>query len=795
MKFSTNPSVKKKPILILTALICLVFTLSFSILESFALPNSEPVNLVGGNDNSVVLQVYEKSLNGQVSETAVKGTYFKLFKEDSNGVSQPFGSFLTDSTGKLKADNLPAGDYYFQQLHSPYGYSFDTDVDDNNINNYHFTIDNENNQVNLDVYNRRLYSSFEIKNTVTNLSNLEPTYAQKIEIFEFYVTFSDNKTYSYQLNGIGEMIEPTENKVYLRHNDFAKFSDIPVGVTYNVIQLPKNNYSTFSTDEQSSIVADNHKTANFINTYYTEFQPYQSLVTVEKKINGHFPDSDDSKRFYFTLFVDGTDPTQFSLLNNESKTFEIEYGKNFYVVEDNYFNDGYVLSSLSRSFEPSNSKVNLSFVGEFVQKEWTIVEGEKTWNLSNNAEISLPDNVIIQLKNGGTVVSEQFVVPSNNGTWKYRFIAPKYDDYQTEQISYAISEIPIAGFNSIINGFDVENIAIPPTAPPTITPTASPIPLTSPITVSPVEVEKQILGDTPEIDEEFTFVLVPINNAPIPQGSVENKKEVVITGSGNTNLGEIIFSDSGYYLYKLYEKSGNLPEYIYDDAVYTVIIEIKRDAAQNSLYVASCTYLKENDETIYYSAIFKNKYTAPPSPSPTLSPAPSPMPINPNQHELVTINGFKFWNHGSNPKNKQPSYATLNIFADGKKTLTFNVTEKSHWRWSYDLPKYNYLGNEIVYSIDEDTIKDYTKIIDGFNIINTHVTAPAGETSALLIYDDEGNLIYDSSVSPNYNNSSSKNSANTGDRNALPFWVLSALSSAFAFAFSVIFIRPLLKKT
>ena len=86
----------------------------------------------------------------------------------------------------------------------------------------------------------------------------------------------------------------------------------------------------------------------------------------------------------------------------------------------------------------------------------------------------------------------------------------------------------------------------------------------------------------------------------------------------------------------------------------------------------------------------------------------------------VIIEGQKFWTHLDNPENKRPKSITIIIFANGQQYMSFVVDEESHWRYSFELPKYDVNGNEIVYTVDEERINDYAKKIDGYNIYNSY---------------------------------------------------------------------------
>ncbi|EIQ7097467.1 Cna B-type domain-containing protein, partial [Enterococcus faecalis] len=62
----------------------------------------------------------------------------------------------------------------------------------------------------------------------------------------------------------------------------------------------------------------------------------------------------------------------------------------------------------------------------------------------------------------------------------------------------------------------------------------------------------------------------------------------------------------------------------------------------------------------------------------------------------------------------------MNLLADGEQVATKDVTEADGWAYEFkDLPKFKD-GQEIVYTVTENTVKDYTTKIEGYNITNTY---------------------------------------------------------------------------
>jgi LPXTG-motif cell wall-anchored protein len=103
--------------------------------------------------------------------------------------------------------------------------------------------------------------------------------------------------------------------------------------------------------------------------------------------------------------------------------------------------------------------------------------------------------------------------------------------------------------------------------------------------------------------------------------------------------------------------------------------------------------------------------------------------INTYQTEKTEVKGYKIWNDNNNQANARPEAIVINLLADGKQVDTKEVSEITNWMYEFtNLPKFKD-GKEIVYTVTENTVKEYITKIEGFNIINTY---SPGKTSATV---------------------------------------------------------------
>ncbi len=116
--------------------------------------------------------------------------------------------------------------------------------------------------------------------------------------------------------------------------------------------------------------------------------------------------------------------------------------------------------------------------------------------------------------------------------------------------------------------------------------------------------------------------------------------------------------------------------------------------------------------------------------------------------EMTYVFGIKVWDDDNDIDNIRPESITVNLLANGEPVDNKEVTADTNWMWSFtSLEKYDAEGNEIVYTVEEDAVKDYVTEIDGdqengFTITNTHTPGEISETiyvSGMKIWDDDDN--------------------------------------------------------
>ena len=119
---------------------------------------------------------------------------------------------------------------------------------------------------------------------------------------------------------------------------------------------------------------------------------------------------------------------------------------------------------------------------------------------------------------------------------------------------------------------------------------------------------QKIIKGNPKKASRFTFAMTAKNRTdPMPPGSKDGRKEVVITGEGSEEFGIMAFSEVGRYEYTIVEVKGNAAGYKYDKTIYTLICDVTEDKDGN-LHCTS-TFLRDGKEAPgATAAVFTNTY-------------------------------------------------------------------------------------------------------------------------------------------------------------------------------------------
>lgn len=112
-------------------------------------------------------------------------------------------------------------------------------------------------------------------------------------------------------------------------------------------------------------------------------------------------------------------------------------------------------------------------------------------------------------------------------------------------------------------------------------------------------------GNSITSDEKFEFVMTPSADAPMPEGTAAGTPKTVTAGAGEIEFGEISYTTvGGPYVYTFTEKTGSNARWTYDDSVYTMTVNVIRNAEDK--LEAQKTITKNGAEVSIVE--FKNSY-------------------------------------------------------------------------------------------------------------------------------------------------------------------------------------------
>lgn len=653
--------------------------------------------------------------------------------------------------------------------------------------------------------------------------------------FTFIVTFDGKKDtlYTYEVNG-ATYILGEDGKVTLKHGETAVFSLLPVGLAYTVTEEETTAYTAIVKEINGTIPAA-EATCSFYNLY-TPLE--KATLTVKKITTGQ--GADPNKAFTFTVFIrqEGSDKgeeTKFTLKHGEQRDFNLNIGDYYAVYEDDFTHEGYVQSTIANGSGVVTQKtIEVVKTNTYIGGEMVKISGEKTWDMSADPNAVKPKSITVHLMNGDTIITVAEVTPNEKGQWYYTFTAPKYDALGKE-IVYTVQEVPVPGYTSEITGYDIKNTPISSTA---YAPIVKKIINGAPLDAADFTFTITPLDSTASSEE----IPMPIKNTLTIQGAGEKAFEKItfsqagtyrytITETKGTHKGYTydttvytltvsVVEEDGALVVKSaqYTKSGD--KTTFKKAVFTnqynpiepntdtvkvtkvwagggehpdsVQVQLYQDGAK---YGQAVTLTAENNWTHTWTKLEQDHTWTVDEPTVpdgykksikgnaetdfvitnTKNDVTKPVP------DTVTISGSKTWIHGSNAEKLRPSSITVFVMDGSYVVRQRVVTSANAWQWSFTLPKYDDSGKEIAYTIDESAVNNYSKRVDGYNLINTY-TPDSG---------DNGNQ----NNSGNNGGSGTSEVPKTDDPNNMVPWFVMIILSAFSLRWLLFRIGPIKKKS
>ncbi|MCL2547025.1 MAG: Cna B-type domain-containing protein [Oscillospiraceae bacterium] len=322
--------------------------------------------LAGGEiERTVTLQKVEVDANGEVvvPNNPVANAVFALYRINDDGTETRIGTkFTTDVDGRIVIPNIEPGNYVWVEISPPRGWDFDIDENGDPITRYYFTVRQDDVNITVHAFNRRMTGDLTVTKTVENENGGNLTQEQRDQAFEFTVRFYNlpDHTVTITMNGDEVQISPDDNEITftLRHGESMVFEGIPTGVDYVVTEQPVDGFRVQSNNHQGTITDDDR----MIIVDFTNIAQFGEM-TVTKTVVGNGADLDKEFEFtvtfhnlpneLITIMMNGN-PVQVSATDNE-RTFtlahgeamvigDLPFGTTFTVVEGDYTAYGYITS-------------------------------------------------------------------------------------------------------------------------------------------------------------------------------------------------------------------------------------------------------------------------------------------------------------------------------------------------------------------------------------------------------------------------------------------------------------------
>ncbi len=177
-------------------------------------------------------------------------------------------------------------------------------------------------------------------------------------------------------------------------------------------------------------------------------------------------------------------------------------------------------------------------------------------------------------------------------------------------------------------------------------------------------------------------------------------------------------ADIGYRVYTLREVNGGADNITYDSHEEEIIVYI----SDNGAATLDCQVEYHDGE-----AVFTNRTVG-----------------------KVTLTAEKVWDDENDKDGIRPESVAVKILANGTDTgKALTLSKANGWKDSVELDKYDVEGKEIVYTLEEVSVKEYKSVVsgsaaDGFTITNSHtpkeeppVEPETINISAKKVWDDE----------------------------------------------------------
>ena len=365
-----------------------------------------------------------------------------------------------------------------------------------------------------------------------------------------------------------------------------------------------------------------------------------------------------------------------------------------------------------------------------------VVSGSKTWNDNNDQDGARPDSITINLLANGKVINALTVTAENGWAWTFENL-PKYEN-GGNLITYTITETTVDGYTTEYDGFNVTNTHAPEKTTVTVSKSwqdnnnqdgIRPASITVKLLANGVDTGKTLVLSA---DNSWTGSFTDLDKYATGEVIAYTVEEIVVEGYTTVITGNQI---DGYQITNSHTPativvSGSKTWNDNDDQDGVRPNSITINLLANGTVVDTISVTAENNWAWTFENLPKYEngveitYTITEAEVDGYTTAVDGFNVtNTHAPEKIGITVSKLWDDKDNQDGIRPESITVHLLAGGEDTgLTLVLTAETEWIGTFEnLDKFAN-GEEIVYTIAEDTVDGYEAVIDGFQITNTHVT-------------------------------------------------------------------------
>ena len=365
-----------------------------------------------------------------------------------------------------------------------------------------------------------------------------------------------------------------------------------------------------------------------------------------------------------------------------------------------------------------------------------VVSGSKTWNDNNDQDGARPDSITINLLANGKVINFLTVTAENGWAWTFENL-PKYEN-GGNLITYTITETTVDGYTTEYDGFNVTNTHAPEKTTVTVSKSwqdnnnqdgIRPASITVKLMANGVDTGKTLVLSA---DNSWTGSFTDLDKYATGEVIAYTVEEIVVEGYTTVITGNQI---DGYQITNSHTPativvSGSKTWNDNDDQDGVRPNSITINLLANGTVVDTISVTAENNWAWTFENLPKYEngveitYTITEAEVDGYTTAVDGFNVtNTHAPEKIGITVSKLWDDKDNQDGIRPDSITVHLLAGGEDTgLTLVLTAETEWTGTFEnLDKFAN-GEEIVYTIAEDTVDGYEAVIDGFQITNTHVT-------------------------------------------------------------------------